>query len=190
MEFGVYICYGLLAFAVGWLCSDMESAADHCWYDVRGCCVPNSARPVLLWPVLLRYFLSHMVGGILDRAIEAKDKKHGDLLRLTKSYFAAAVASWDANFYVKVDDDVHVNIATLGETLARYKKKPRVYIGCMKSGPVLAQKGVKYHEPEYWKFGEVGNKYFRHATGQLYAISKDLATYISINQLSYTLTWC
>ncbi|KAI7987059.1 putative beta-1,3-galactosyltransferase 2 [Camellia lanceoleosa] len=43
------------------------------------------------------------------------------------------------HFYVKVDDDVHVNIATLGETLARYRKKPRVYIGCMKSGTVLAQ---------------------------------------------------
>lgn len=43
-------------------------------------------------------------------------------------------------------------------------------------------RGVRYHEPEYWKFGEEGNKYFRHATGQLYAISKDLASYISINQ--------
>jgi len=42
---------------------------------------------------------------------------------------------------------------------------------------------VKYHEPEYWKFGDEGNKYFRHATGQIYAISKDLAAYISINQL-------
>ncbi|XP_028061790.1 uncharacterized protein LOC114265221 [Camellia sinensis] len=44
--------------------------------------VPSSARPVLLRPVLLRYFLSHTVGGILDRAIEVEDKKHGDLLRL------------------------------------------------------------------------------------------------------------
>ena len=43
-------------------------------------------------------------------------------------------------------------------------------------------RNVKYHEPEYWKFGEEGNKYFRHATGQIYAVSKDLATYISINQ--------
>lgn len=42
-------------------------------------------------------------------------------------------------------------------------------------------RGVKYREAEHWKFGEEGNKYFRHATGQLYAISKDLATYISIN---------
>jgi len=43
-------------------------------------------------------------------------------------------------------------------------------------------RGVRYHEPEYWKFGEEGNKYFRHATGQLYAISRELASYISINQ--------
>lgn len=46
----------------------------------------------------------------------------------------------------------------------------------------LLNRGVKYYEPEYWKFGEVGNKYFRHATGQLYAISRDLAMYISLNQ--------
>ncbi|PIA57832.1 hypothetical protein AQUCO_00500031v1 [Aquilegia coerulea] len=147
--------------------------------------------------IIARFVIGHSAtsGGILDRAIEAEDRKHGDFLRLqdhvegylelsakTKIYFATAVALWDADFYVKVDDDVHVNIATLGTTLARHRSKPRVYIGCMKSGPVLAQKGVRYHEPEYWKFGEEGNKYFRHATGQLYAISKDLATYVSINQ--------
>lgn len=44
-----------------------------------------------------------------------------------------------------------------------------------------SNRGVKYHEPEHWKFGEEGNKYFRHATGQIYAISKDLALYISTN---------
>ncbi|XP_008808431.4 probable beta-1,3-galactosyltransferase 2 [Phoenix dactylifera] len=146
--------------------------------------------------IIIRFVIGHSAtsGGILDKAIEAEDRKHGDFMRLdhvegylelaakTKIYFATAVATWDAYFYIKVDDDVHVNIATLGATLARHRSKPRVYIGCMKSGPVLARKGVRYHEPEYWKFGEEGNKYFRHATGQLYAISKDLATYISINQ--------
>ncbi|KVH91744.1 Glycosyl transferase, family 31 [Cynara cardunculus var. scolymus] len=76
-------------------------------------------------------------------------------------------------------------LGMIGSTLLRHRSKPRVYIGCMKSGPVLAQKGVKYHEPEYWKFGEDGNKYFRHATGQIYAISKDLATYISVNRLAF-----
>lgn len=28
----------------------------------------------------------------------------------TKTYFATAFSMWDADFYVKVDDDVHVNI--------------------------------------------------------------------------------
>ncbi|PNY05795.1 putative beta-galactosyltransferase 2-like protein [Trifolium pratense] len=136
--------------------------------------------------IVIRFVIGHSAtsGGILDRAIEAEDRKHGDFLRLnhvegylelsakTKTYFATAVNLWDADFYVKVDDDVHVNIATLGETLVRHRSKQRIYIGCMKSGPVLAQKGVRYHEPEHWKFGESGNKYFRHATGQLNVLHK------------------
>lgn len=146
--------------------------------------------------IVIRFVIGHSStsGGILDRAVEEEEIMHKDFLRLdhvegymelaakTKTYFSTAVALWDAQFYVKVDDDVHVNLATLGVTLSRHCTKPRVYIGCMKSGPVLARKGVRYHEPEYWKFGTSGNKYFRHATGQLYAVSKELATYISINQ--------
>ncbi|XP_024529312.1 probable beta-1,3-galactosyltransferase 2 isoform X1 [Selaginella moellendorffii] len=146
--------------------------------------------------VVIKFVIGHSAtpGGLLDRAIDAEEAQHGDFLRLdhiegymelsakTKIYFSTAVAKWDAEFYVKVDDDVHVNIGMLVSTLSLLRSQPRTYIGCMKSGPVLAQKGVKYHEPEYWKFGEDGNRYFRHATGQLYVISKDLATYISINQ--------
>ncbi|KAL5764352.1 hypothetical protein ACOSP7_016711 [Xanthoceras sorbifolium] len=146
--------------------------------------------------IIMRFVIGHSAspGGVLDRAIDAEEEQHKDFLRLnhiegyhelsskTQIYFSTAVARWDADFYIKVDDDVHVNIGMVGSTLARHRSKPRVYIGCMKSGPVLAQKGVKYHEPEYWKFGEEGNKYFRHATGQIYAISKDLATYISVNR--------
>ncbi|EPS64555.1 hypothetical protein M569_10226 [Genlisea aurea] len=146
--------------------------------------------------IIVRFMIGHSAtsNSILDRALDSEDSQHKDFLRLehvegyhelsakTKTFFATAVAKWDADFYVKVDDDVHVNLGTLAATLARRRATPRVYIGCMKSGPVLSQKNVKYHEPEYWKFGEEGNKYFRHATGQIYAISKDLATYISINQ--------
>lgn len=145
--------------------------------------------------IVIRFVIGRSAtpGGILDRAIEAEDAQHKDFLTLdhvegyhelsakTKTYFGTAVAKWDADFYVKVDDDVHVNLGALATTLARHRVKPRVYIGCMKSGPVLAERDVKYHEPEHWKFGEQGNKYFRHATGQIYAISKDLARYISIN---------
>ncbi|XP_019094735.1 PREDICTED: probable beta-1,3-galactosyltransferase 8 isoform X2 [Camelina sativa] len=143
-----------------------------------------------------RFVIGHSAtpGGVLDKAIDEEDSEHKDFLRLkhiegyhqlstkTRLYFSTATAMYDAEYYVKVDDDVHVNLGMLVTTLARYQSRPRIYIGCMKSGPVLSQKGVKYHEPEFWKFGEEGNKYFRHATGQIYAISKDLAVYISTNQ--------
>ncbi|BAF25253.1 beta-1,3-galactosyltransferase 7 [Oryza sativa Japonica Group] len=146
--------------------------------------------------IIIRFMIGHSAtsNNVLDKEIDAEDAAHHDFLRLdhvegyhelsakTKIFFSTAVALWDADFYVKVDDDVHVNLGMLITTLGRHKLKPRVYIGCMKSGPVLADKNVKYHEPEFWKFGEDGNKYFRHATGQIYAISKDLATYISINR--------
>ncbi|KAL2657969.1 hypothetical protein AAZV13_04G210100 [Glycine max] len=146
--------------------------------------------------IVIRFMIGHSAtsNSILDRAIDSEEAQHKDFLRLehvegyhelsakTKIFFSTAVSMWDADFYVKVDDDVHVNLGVLATTLARHRSKPRVYIGCMKSGPVLSRKDVKYHEPEFWKFGEEGNKYFRHATGQIYAISKDLATYISINQ--------
>ncbi|XP_048490631.1 probable beta-1,3-galactosyltransferase 3 isoform X2 [Beta vulgaris subsp. vulgaris] len=167
--------------------------------SVRGTWMPQGDKRKKLEEekgIVIRFVIGHSStsGGILDKSIEAEEKKHGDFLRLehvegylelsakTKAYFATAVSLWDADFYVKVDDDVHVNLATLGKTLSRHRLKPRVYVGCMKSGPILAKKGVRYQEPEHWKFGGEGNKYFRHATGQLYAISNDLATYIAINQ--------
>ncbi|KDO38638.1 hypothetical protein CISIN_1g039742mg [Citrus sinensis] len=108
--------------------------------------------------IVIRFVIGHSAtpGGVLDKAIDAEDAEHQDFLTLN-------------------------HVSMLVNSLANHKSKPRIYIGCMKSGPVLSQKGVKYHEPEYWKFGEEGNKYIRHATGQIYAISKDLAAYISIN---------
>ncbi|XP_038883972.1 beta-1,3-galactosyltransferase 7-like isoform X2 [Benincasa hispida] len=146
--------------------------------------------------IIIRFMIGHSAksNSILDRAIDSENAQHKDFLRLehiegyhvlsakTKIFFTTAYAKWDADFYIKVDDDVHVNLGALATTLAHHRTKPRVYMGCMKSGPVLSDSNEKYHEPEYWKFGEDGNKYFRHATGQIYAISNDLASYISTNR--------
>jgi hypothetical protein len=68
--------------------------------------IPNSSSP----------------GGVLDHTIEAEEEQHKDFFRLnhiegyhelsskTQIYFSSAVAKWDADFYIKVDDDVHVNL--------------------------------------------------------------------------------
>ena len=104
--------------------------------------------------VVVRFVIGRSAtpGGALDRAVDAEAAATGDFLRLghvegyhelsgkTRAYFATAVATWDADFYVKVDDDVHVNLGMLAARLARHRARPRVYVGCMKSGPVLSQK--------------------------------------------------
>lgn len=33
-----------------------------------------------------------------------------ELSSKTQIYFTAAVTKWDADFYIKVDDDVHINL--------------------------------------------------------------------------------
>nr|GEZ52351.1 probable beta-1,3-galactosyltransferase 2 isoform X2 [Tanacetum cinerariifolium] len=74
--------------------------------------------------IIMRFVIGHGAtsGGILNRAIEAEDTKHRDFSRLeniegylelsaqTKTYFTTVVALWDAYFYFKEDNDVHVNI--------------------------------------------------------------------------------
>ncbi|CAA6664318.1 unnamed protein product [Spirodela intermedia] len=146
--------------------------------------------------IVIRFMIGRSVSrnGILDQAIDTEEASHHDILRLllhgpgphrrlprahceTKAFFSTAVQEWDADFYMKVDDDVHVNLGALASTLANYRSRSRTYLGCMKSVPKS-----KYYEPEFWKFGNRGNRYFRHASGQIYVISQDLAAYIFINR--------
>ncbi|KAM2674040.1 hypothetical protein EV2_015274 [Malus domestica] len=114
---------------------------------------------------------------ILDDQVEASEERP----KKTKSFYIHAVENWDAEFYVKVNDDVYVNIDVLGATLTTYLDKPHVYIGCMKSGEVFSEPTRKWYEPDWWKFGDA-KSYFRHASGELYAISRALAQFISINR--------
>lgn len=48
------------------------------------------------------------VGLFLQEHVEG----YHELSAKTKIFFSTAVAKWDADFYVKVDDDVHVNLGT------------------------------------------------------------------------------
>ncbi|KAK1267584.1 putative beta-1,3-galactosyltransferase 8 [Acorus gramineus] len=78
--------------------------------------------------VVIRFVIGHSGtpgGGVLDRGIDAEEAETGDFLRLdhvegyhelsakTRVYFTTVVSIWDADFYVKVDDDVHVNLGQL-----------------------------------------------------------------------------
>lgn len=145
--------------------------------------------------IVLRFVIGRSAnrGDSLDREIDSENSQSNDFIILdhveapeeqskkTKLFLIHAVERWDAEFYAKVNDDVYVNIDSLGATLSTYLDKPRVYIGCMKSGEVYSEPKHKWYEPEWWKFGD-GKSYFRHASGEIYVISHALAQFISINK--------
>lgn len=135
-------------------------------------------------------------GDSLDRRIDEENRVKKDLLILdqheeaqeelpkkVKFFFSTAVQTWDADFYVKVDDSVDLSFDGLIEILQSHRGKESAYIGCMKSGEVVVEEGRAWYEPEWWKFGDQ-KSYFRHAAGSIFVLSKDLARYVYINSAS------
>lgn len=73
---------------------------------------------------MIRFVIGHSAtpGGVLDKSIDAEEAEYKDFLRLnhvegyhelstkTRLYFSTAVSLWNAEFYFKVDDDVHLNL--------------------------------------------------------------------------------
>ncbi|KAJ6760217.1 BETA-13-N-ACETYLGLUCOSAMINYLTRANSFERASE [Salix purpurea] len=114
---------------------------------------------------------------ILDDLVEGTE----DLPKKARLFFTHAAERWDAEFYAKVNDNIYVTIDALGTALAAHFDKPRAYIGCMKSGQVYSEPSHKWYEPDWWKFGDK-KSYFRHASGEMYVISRALAKFVSINR--------
>ncbi|KAJ9555146.1 hypothetical protein OSB04_009760 [Centaurea solstitialis] len=135
-------------------------------------------------------------GDSLDRNIDEENRSTKDFLILdgheeaaeespkkAKFFFSAAVQNWDAEFYVKVDSNIRLDLEGLIEVLENRRGQDSLYIGCMKSGEVVSEVGKQWYEPEWWKFGDQ-KSYFRHAAGSLFILSKNFAQYININSAS------
>lgn len=148
--------------------------------------------------VVIRFVIGRSAnrGDSLDRNIDEENRHTNDFLILesheeaaeelpkkAKFFFSEAVDKWDADFYVKVDDNINLNLDGLIEILERHNGQLGVYMGCMKSGEVVNEVGRQWYEPDWWKFGD-GKSYFRHASGSLLIMSKNLARYININSAS------
>ncbi|KAL3330114.1 hypothetical protein AABB24_034130 [Solanum stoloniferum] len=111
------------------------------------------------------------------------EEAHEELPKKAKYFFSSAIQTWDAEFYVKVDDNIDVDLDGLIELLQKRRGRDSSYIGCMKSGEVVSEEGKSWYEPEWWKFGDE-KSYFRHAAGSVLVLSKNLAQYIKINSAS------
>ncbi|RVX17513.1 putative beta-1,3-galactosyltransferase 12 [Vitis vinifera] len=80
----------------------------------------------------------------------------------TLAFFKAAFELFDADYYVKADDDI---------ICVQERSHSQTYIGCMKKGPVITDPKMKWYE----KSGHlIGNEYFLHAYGPIYVLSKEV----------------
>ncbi|KAK1307517.1 putative beta-1,3-galactosyltransferase 12 [Acorus calamus] len=116
-------------------------------------------------------------------ALQKEEEKHHDFMYIdieeeylnlphkTLAFFKAAYDLFEADFYVKADDDIYLRPDRLATLLAKERSHSRTYIGCMKKGPVITDPNMKWHE----KSGHlIGNEYFLHAYGPIYALSAEV----------------
>lgn len=89
----------------------------------------------------------------------------------TLAYFKAAFELFEADYYVKADDDIYLRPDRLATLLAKERTHSMTYIGCMKKGPVITDPKLKWYE----KSGHlIGNEYFLHAYGPIYVLSAEV----------------
>ncbi|GAB4836809.1 Hydroxyproline O-galactosyltransferase hpgt3 [Ancistrocladus abbreviatus] len=116
--------------------------------------------------------------------LEDHEEAQEELPKKAKFFFSTAVKNWDAEFYVKVDDNIDLDLDGLIGLLENRQGQQGAYVGCMKSGEVIVDEGKQWYEPEWWKFGDQ-KSYFRHAAGSLLILSRSLAHYIFVNSVSF-----
>ncbi|XWS70251.1 hypothetical protein CRYUN_Cryun03dG0032600 [Craigia yunnanensis] len=89
----------------------------------------------------------------------------------TLAFFKAAFKLFEADYYVKADDDIYLRPDRLATLLAKERSDSLTYIGCMKKGPVITDPKLKWYE----KSGHlIGNEYFLHAYGPIYVLSAEV----------------
>ncbi|KAM1808286.1 hypothetical protein ACFX11_031188 [Malus domestica] len=114
------------------------------------------------------------------------EEEYSKLPYKTLAFFKAAYALYDADFYVKADDDIYLRPDRLSLLLAKERSHSQTYLGCMKKGPVFTDPKLKWYEPLSYL---LGSEYFLHAYGPIYALSADVvASLVALRNTRQVLT--
>ncbi|KAM7277995.1 hypothetical protein ACFE04_005129 [Oxalis oulophora] len=72
------------------------------------------------------------------------EEEYSKLPYKTLAFFKAAYSLFDAEFYVKADDDIYLRPDRLSLLLAKERSHSQTYLGCMKKGPVFTDSKLKW----------------------------------------------
>ncbi|CAI7833075.1 unnamed protein product, partial [Closterium sp. NIES-54] len=133
--------------------------------------------------LVFRFIIGHSTSEEDEQLLQAENSTHGDFLRIdvdesylnlnqkTLVYFTSLFKLYEAEHYVKADDDIFLMPDRLSSLIARPRESPRTYLGCFKKGYVITNPKKKWFEPQAWL---LGSEYFKYASGSIYSLSYDV----------------
>jgi hypothetical protein len=125
----------------------------------------------------------------LESQIKSEEAQYGDFLRLpleenyntltnkTLAFFTHVVQQYDAEYILKIDDDVYFRPDRLSHAIKQWKDVDAGYVGCMKTGEILKSPKFRWWEPQWELLG--GSRYFAHSWGSAYALSGAAASFLA-----------
>ncbi|GJP39159.1 hypothetical protein CLOM_g1861, partial [Closterium sp. NIES-68] len=138
--------------------------------------------------LVFRFIIGHTRSAVDEELLQAENSTYGDFLRIdvdeaylnlnhkTLIYFTTLFKLYEAEFYVKADDDIYLRPDRLSSLISRTRKSPRTYLGCLKKGAVFTNPKLKWFEPKSWL---LGSEYFLHAYGPIYSLSYDVVNILN-----------
>lgn len=171
---------GFVGIQTGFSSASRRSALRSTWFpsDPDGLLRLEQATGLAFWFVIGRSKDVKKMAELQKEVEKYKDfmlidvrEEYLNLPHKTLAFFKAAFELFDADYYVKADDDIYLRPDRLSTLLAKERSHSQTYIGCMKKGPVITDPKMKWYE----KSGHlIGNEYFLHAYGPIYVLSKEV----------------
>ncbi|KAI8471825.1 MAG: galactosyltransferase-domain-containing protein [Monoraphidium minutum] len=129
--------------------------------------------------VVVRFVVGRSRSAASERSMAEEAALHGDVMRLpleegylnlpnkTRTFFAAAAELYEADWVIKMDDDVYLNMERLTLAMRQWDRIGAGYVGCLKHGGVWTEPGTRWYEPRHLLLGPT---YYLHAYGSIYAV--------------------
>jgi hypothetical protein len=131
--------------------------------------------------MVLRFIVGYSPSAEAEAEMAAEAQLHGDFMRLplveaydglpnkTRTFFHSVAQAYQADWIVKMDDDVYMMPERLHLAAKQWDTAGAEYVGCMANGDVSSDEADgKWYEPRHEL---LGREYPLHAYGSMYALS-------------------
>mmetsp|Transcript_17052 Transcript_17052/g.50903 ORF Transcript_17052/g.50903 Transcript_17052/m.50903 type:complete len:344 (+) Transcript_17052:252-1283(+) len=139
--------------------------------------------------IVARFVVGHSPDAGQETRMAAEEEAHHDFMRLnimesyldlarkSLAFFTAVATQFDAQYVIKVDDDVYLRMDRVPAVVKQWREEGADYVGCMKTGAIQTNSRMRWYEPQHVLLG--GKSYFAHTWGSIYVLSGAAATLLN-----------